>query len=176
MFLTTLVCRSHRWHPRATTSFNRAQGGSDFDLDRLVARVRHATSTRMPPPRAAAWSSLRSAPGAVAGERRGDGRPDLDVVRGEAEALLDFHLLGGGLDVAELQRRTGNEHVTAMPCGTGAVRACRFVATRRGMIYRHTWRFAHGQDQGGRRPRQPDPAACRPTRPGRPLAEPVPTH
>jgi len=42
----------------------RAQGGSDFDLDRLVAFCHHAMPRRMPPTHAAAWSSPRSAPGA----------------------------------------------------------------------------------------------------------------
>ena len=37
MFLTTLVCGSHRWHPRSTTSSSAPRGGSDFDLGRLVA-------------------------------------------------------------------------------------------------------------------------------------------
>ena len=38
MFLTTLVCGSHRWHPRSTTWSRAPRGaGSDFDLDRLVA-------------------------------------------------------------------------------------------------------------------------------------------
>src|SRR5689334_15966475 len=41
MLLTTLVCGSHRWHPRSTRGHERP-GGSDVDLDRLA-------SGRVPP-------------------------------------------------------------------------------------------------------------------------------
>jgi hypothetical protein len=43
----------------------RAQGGSDFDLDRLVALCPRATPRRMPPTRAAGCSSPPWAPGAL---------------------------------------------------------------------------------------------------------------